>query len=152
MKMTTSREILCAVALLAASCAHAGRSYYQYEMAENETFELALDNVTNTFYNANGAARGHIFVAESGCTVKFLPGAAPGGVATIYASFLASKGDLTLDLSALSDYSEVWFRGSVRSDGNMSDTIGETTGRIRVVGRDRLLVGTSKRGSETELN
>ena len=152
MKMTTSREILCAVALLAASCAHAGRSYYQYEMAENETFELALDNVTNTFYNANGAARGHIFVAESGCTVKFLPGAAPGGVATIYASFLASKGDLTLDLSALSDYSEVWFRGSVRSDGNMSDTIGETTGRVRVVGRDRLLVGTSKRGSDTDIN
>ena len=123
--MKMPRETLCAAAILAASCAYAGRSYYQYEMAENETFELTLDNVTNTFYTAAGAARGHIFVAESGCTVKFLPGAAPDGVATIYASFLASKGDLTLDLSALSDYSEVWLRGSVRSDGEKTDTIGE---------------------------
>ena len=65
-KMKMPRETLCAAAILAASCAYAGRSYYQYEMAENETFELTLDNVTNTFYNANGAARGHIFVAESG--------------------------------------------------------------------------------------
>ena len=151
-EMRVAKAAVLCFSLFLAGASFAGRSYYLYEMAEGETFDLALDNVTNTFYNASGAARGHLFVANSNCTVRLLPKANPGGVATIYASFLADKGDLTLDLSALSDYSEVWFRGSVRSDGLKNETIGEKTGRIHIVGRDRLIVGTATRGDETSIN
>ena len=150
----SERRVLacCAAGLLAASCAYAGRSFYQYEMADGETFDLALDNITNTFYNVGNTAIGHLFVANSNCTVRLLPGANPGGVAKIYASFLAYKGDLTLDLSELSDYSKVWFRGSARSDDQNNVTIGAKTGRIHIVGRDRLIVGTATRGDETSIN